>query len=130
MSSRVIHFEIHAEQPERAVKFYSSLFGWEVTKWAGPVDYWLIKTGPEGQPGINGGFVRRQGPAPADGQAVNAYTCTIGVGAINATIQAIGTYGGTIVLPKMAIPGVGWLAYAKDTEGNIFGVMQADAAAK
>src|SRR5260370_40437845 len=113
MSSRVIHFEIHAEQPERAVKFYSSLFGWEVTKWAGPVDYWLIKTGPDGQPGINGGFVRRQGPAPTDGQAVNAYTRTIGVGAIDATIKAISAHGGTNPPPQMALPRGGRLAYAQ-----------------
>jgi predicted enzyme related to lactoylglutathione lyase len=127
---RVIHFEIHAEQPERAIKFYTSLFGWEVTKWAGPADYWLITTGPAGQPGINGGFVRRHGPAPAENQPVNAYTCTIAVPGIDATVQAIQAHGGTIALPKMAIPGVGWLAYAKDTEGNIFGVMQSDPAAK
>jgi predicted enzyme related to lactoylglutathione lyase len=38
--------------------------------------------------------------------------------------------GGTIVMPKMAIPGVGWLAYAKDTEGSIFGIMHSDPSAK
>jgi uncharacterized protein len=128
--SRVVHFEIYVEQPERAIKFYTGLFGWEVTKWGGPMDYWLIKTGPADQPGINGGFVRRHGPAPVDGQAVNAYTCTVAVTAIDATIQAIPTHGGVIVLPKMPIPGVGWLAYAKDTEANIFGVMEADPTAK
>jgi predicted enzyme related to lactoylglutathione lyase len=128
--SRVIHFEIHADQPERAVKFYTALFGWEITKWSGPQEYWLIKTGPDGQPGINGGLLKRHGPAPADGQCVNAFPCTIGVTAIDASIQAITKHGGRIAVPKMAIPGIGWLAYGKDTEGNIFGVMQPDAAAK
>jgi predicted enzyme related to lactoylglutathione lyase len=128
--SRVIHFEIHAEQPERAVKFYVGLFGWEVTKWSGPQDYWLIKTGPDGQPGINGGLLRRRGPAPVENQAVNAFACTIAVTSIDDTIKAIPTHGGINVVPKMAIPGVGWLAYAKDPEGNIFGIMQADATAK
>jgi len=55
---RIIHFEIHADTPERAVKFYQELFGWEFTKWEGPMPYWLIKTGPDGQPGINGGCCR------------------------------------------------------------------------
>jgi predicted enzyme related to lactoylglutathione lyase len=128
--SRVIHFEIHADNPERAIKFYSTLFGWEITKWGGPVDYWVIKTGPDGQPGINGGMVKRQGPAPVENQPVNAYPCTIAVTALDATLQAITKNGGTIALPKMPIPGIGWLAYGKDTEGNIFGVMQADPTAK
>ena len=38
--------------------------------------------------------------------------------------------GGSIALPKMPVPGVGWLAYFKDTEGNIFGAMQGDANAR
>jgi predicted enzyme related to lactoylglutathione lyase len=128
--SRVIHFEIHADQPERAAKFYTGLFGWEITKWGGPVDYWLIKTGPDRQPGINGGLLKRQGPAPAENQPVDAYPCTIDVTALDATLQAITKRGGTIALPKMPIPGIGWLAYGKDTEGNIFGVMQSDLGAK
>ncbi len=92
------------------------------------MDYWLIKTGPEGQPGINGGMVRRQGII--DGQAVIAYVCTIDVANLDGLIKTVPTKGGQIVLPKMPIPGVGWLAYAKDTEGNIFGMMQADKGAK
>jgi predicted enzyme related to lactoylglutathione lyase len=126
--SRVVHFEIHADDPDRAVKFYQSLFGWEFTKWAGPMDYWLIKTGPDGQPGINGGMVRRRGII--DGTAVIAYVCTIDVKSVDELVTAIPAKGGTIALPKMAVPGVGWLAYAKDTEGNIFGFMQADKGAK
>jgi predicted enzyme related to lactoylglutathione lyase len=123
---RVIHFEIHAENPERAVGFYQAVFGWEVTKWAGPADYWLIKTGPDGQPGINGGLLRRRGPAPAEGQAVNAFVCTMDVPSVDDFARKIADHGGRIVVPKMPIPGVGWLAYAWDTEGNIFGIMQAD----
>ena len=125
---RVIHFEIHAENPERAIQFYQSLFGWEFSKWGGPQDYWLIKTGPDDKPGINGGMIRRHGTI--DGQAVIAYVCTIDVDSVDRLAQAIHAKGGSIALPKMAIPGVGWLAYAKDTEGNIFGFMQSDPAAK
>ncbi len=128
--SRVIHFEIHAEQPERASKFYSSLFGWEITKWAGPIEYWLVKTGPTGTPGIDGGILRRQGAGPVEMQAVNAYVCTIGVSDIDAMLKAVPAQGGSLAVPKMPIPGMGWLAYFKDTEGNIFGVMQPDTSAK
>jgi predicted enzyme related to lactoylglutathione lyase len=127
---RVIHFEIHAEDPERAVAFYATVFGWTITRWTGPVDYWLITTGPDGQPGINGGLLRRRGPAPAEGQPVNAYPCTVDVPSVDEWLGRVTAAGGTVALPKMPIPGVGWLAYAKDTEGNIFGIMQADPAAK
>jgi predicted enzyme related to lactoylglutathione lyase len=128
--SRVIHFEIHAEQPERASKFYSSLFGWEITKWGGPIEYWLVKTGPTGTPGIDGGILKRQGAGPVEMQAVNAYVCTIGVADIDAMLKAVPAQGGSLAVPKMPIPGMGWLAYFKDTEGNIFGVMQPDTTAK
>lgn len=126
--SRPVHFEIHAEQPERAIAFYSAVFGWQFSQWAGQ-PYWLIKTG-EGEPGIDGGMVPRQGPAPAEGQAVNAWVCTVGSDNFDATAAAIAAAGGTVALPRMAIPTVGWLGYFKDTEGNIFGVMQSDPAAK
>ncbi|HEV8061316.1 MAG TPA: VOC family protein [Gemmataceae bacterium] len=125
---RVIHFEIHAEDPTRAIAFYTELFSWEFAKWDGPMDYWLIKTGPDSTPGINGGMVRRQGMI--DGQAVIAYVCTIDVASVDQSVKAVQAKGGQIALPKMPIPGIGWLAYAKDTEGNIFGMMQTDKAAK
>ena len=121
---RVVHFEIHAADPDRAVNFYQTLFGWTFQKWEGPMDYWLIITGPDDQRGINGGLVRRQGEI--DGQAVIAYVCTIDVENLDASVQTALDNGGQIALPKMPIPGMGWLAYCKDTEGNIFGVMQND----
>lgn len=128
--SRPVHFEIHATEPQRCIRFYTELFGWTFTKWESPVDYWLIKTGEKGAPGIDGGMVPRRGDAPARMQAVNAYVCTTDVPDIDAAIKRIGEIGGTIALPKMPIPAVGWLAYAHDSEGNIFGVMQFDANAK
>ena len=121
---RVVHFEIHAADPDRAVNFYKTLFGWEFQKWEGPMEYWLVTTGPNEQPGINGGLVRRQGEI--DGQAVIAYVCTVDVEDLDASVQTALDNGGQIALPKMPIPGMGWLAYCKDTEGNIFGMMQGD----
>lgn len=128
--ARVIHFEIHAESPERAVRFYAAVFGWTIKKWDGPVDYWLVTTGPADERGIDGGLLIRRGPAPAEGQPVNAYVCTVGVASVDETIGKITANGGMIALAKMPVPGVGWLAYAKDTEGNLFGVLQPDPAAK
>jgi predicted enzyme related to lactoylglutathione lyase len=133
--NRVVHFEIHADDPERAAAFYRSVFGWTIAEWVVPgVDvpnenrYWLVTTG-NAEPGINGGLMFRRGPRPADGQPVNAYICTIEVASLDASVaNALGA-GATQILPKMAITGVGWLAYAKDTEGNIFGMMQNDPAA-
>ncbi|MCW3052559.1 MAG: hypothetical protein JWN14_1729 [Chthonomonadales bacterium] len=121
--SRVVHFEIHAENPERAIAFYSKLFSWEFSQW-GEMDYWMITTGPAEKPGIDGGLTRRRGEI--DGEAVIAFVCTIDVPDVDATVEAILAAGGTIAHPKMPIPTIGWLAYGKDTEGNIFGVMTTD----
>jgi len=121
---RVVHFEIHAADPNRAVNFYQKLFGWSFQKWEGPMEYWLVTTGPNDQPGINGGLVQRQGEI--DGQAVIAYVCTVDVENLDASVQTAVDNGGQIAVPKMPIPGMGWLAYCKDTEGNIFGMMQGD----
>ena len=125
---RVIHFEIHADDPDRAIRFYREMFGWEFTKWAGPMDYWLIKTGAADQPGIDGGLLRRHGPI--DGQAVTAYVCTVDVPSVDAAVGALQGAGGAVAMPKMPIPGVGWLAYAKDSEGNLFGLLQPDPTAQ
>jgi len=122
--SRVVHFEIHADNPQRAATYYQQLFDWQINKWEGPEDYWLITTGPDSEPGINGAILKRR--QPINGDAVIAYVCTIDVASIDDTIAKITSMGGTIALPKMAVPQVGWLAYAKDTEGNIFGVMESD----
>jgi predicted enzyme related to lactoylglutathione lyase len=128
--SRVVHFEIHAENTERAVKFYKTLFGWQFQKWDGPAEYWLIQTGDQAAPGINGGLMRRHGPPPAEGQPVNAFACTVDVQNVDASVATATANGGTVALPKMAVPTIGWLAYIKDTEGNILGMMQRDANAK
>ena len=125
---RVVHFEIHAGDPERAVNFYQKLFDWTFQKWEGPMPYWLVTTGKDSEPGINGGLLQRQGEI--DGQAVIAYVCTVGVTNVDEYIQKATKLGASIVVPKMAVPGVGWLVYCKDTEGNIFGMIQPDEGAK
>jgi len=120
--NRPIHFEIPAEKPERAIEFYEKVFGWKFEKWDGPAEYWIIKTG-ESTPGIDGGLMTRRDPAQP---CVN----TMDVADLDATVGVVEGAGGQCVVPKMPVPGVGWLAYFKDTEGHIFGAMQADPTAK
>lgn len=119
---RPIHFEIPADRPERAIRFYEQVFGWQFQKWEGPKPYWLVRTGTEG-PGIDGGLLPRMYP---DQGTVN----TVDVPSCDEFLRKAEAAGGKVALPKMAIPGVGWLAYCTDPEGNTFGIMQADTGAR
>jgi uncharacterized protein len=121
--SRVIHFEIPTGDPQRAASFYKKVFGWKIEKWPGPMEYWLVTTGAEGTPGINGGLLKRQTPTTAT-------TNTVGVESVDAAVTAVQNAGGKMIMPKTAIPTVGYFAYCEDTEGNLFGVMQPDTNAK
>jgi predicted enzyme related to lactoylglutathione lyase len=125
--ARPMHFEIQASNPPVLMDFYSRLFGWTFNKWEGG-DYWMIHTGPDDQPGINGGLLPRRGPQPAEMAAVNAFVITIIVDDLDATLAQLSGIGGDaqVVVPKMAVPSIGWLAYIKDPDGNIFGTMQPD----
>ena len=133
--NRPTHFEIHAEDLNRAQKFYSTVFDWTFQKWenkaAGAPEYYMIITGDGKELGINGGMLKRMGPQrPENMAAVNAYVVTMSVANIDETITKIKNAGGTEALPKFAMPGMAWLAYYKDTEGNIFGIYQEDKNAK
>jgi predicted enzyme related to lactoylglutathione lyase len=123
MASRVIHFEIQADNVSRAKKFYETVFGWEITQMMkaeeGGMDYWGLKTGPDGTPGINGGLYQRP-----ENNKLHTYDCTIQVDDIDKAIEAVKKSGGSIRGEKMEIPGVGWFAGGTDTEGNRFGIMQ------
>ena len=132
MNSRIVHFEIHAADPERAKTFYHDVFGWDFPEWMQEPPYWGVMTAPAGsqEPGINGGLLIRRGEPPKEGAAVNAFVCTVQVEAYDEVHERILGAGGSVALPKMAIPGMAWQGYYKDTEGNIFGVHQADANAK
>ena len=121
--NRVVHFEIHASNPKRAINFYEQVFGWKFQRW-GEADYWLIETGPEGEPGINGGLIPRQ--IEIEGQDVIAYVCTIDVPSVREALLKVGSNGGQTIVPKTPLPGIGWHAHCKDTEGNIFGVIEYD----
>jgi predicted enzyme related to lactoylglutathione lyase len=116
---RVVHFEIPSDDPERSVRFYSELFGWEFQKWDGPMDYWMVTTGGENEPGINGGLMPRQEPSQG---VVNV----VDVPSVDEYVAKAEAAGGTVVLPKTPVPGVGWLAYITDPDGNVTGMMQED----
>ena len=121
--SRVIHFEIQADDIARAKMFYEKVLGWKVsqmmTKEQGGMDYWGLETG-EG-PGINGGLYQR----PADpANQFHLYDCTVQVANIDEAVEAVKANGGQITKEKSEIPNIGFFAGAVDTEGNRFGLMQ------
>ncbi len=123
--ARAVHFEIHASNPPALIAFYTTLFGWTFNKWDGG-DYWMIHTGPDDEPGINGGLMPRRGELPGAMAAVNAFVITVDVDDVDACVARGQAAGASVALPKMAVPGIGWLAYLKDPDGNIFGMMQTD----
>ena len=117
--NRVVHFEIPADNPENVANFYSEVFDWKIEKWEGPVDYWLVTTGDENEPGINGAIMKKEDPQ-------TSVTNIIEVLSIDETVGKVIASGGAILLSKMPVPGVGYAATFRDKEGNIFGLMQPD----
>jgi uncharacterized protein len=120
--AKVIHFEIPAEDPKRAVTFYKKAFGWKLTKY-GDMDYWLAATGDDKEPGINGAITAKDN---IHSTPIN----TISVPSFEEAVKKIKAAEGEILGPKMTVPNVGYMTYCKDTEGNIFGIMQTDSKAK
>ncbi len=119
---KVVHFELGAEDPERAVKFYKEVFGWKIEKWEGPMDYWLITASEECEEGINGAIMHREYPQ----KTIN----TIDVPSVDEFVEKIVKAGGKVVQPKTTIPSIGYFAYCEDTEGIMFGILEADPSAK
>ncbi|MEW5900064.1 MAG: VOC family protein [Acidobacteriota bacterium] len=120
---RVVHFEIAIDNPKRAIQFYTSVFGWKIEKWQGPMEYWLVTTGQAPEPGIDGALLPRGFyPEPT----VN----TIAVPSVDEYEAKIKAAGGKIVRSKTAIPGVGYFAICQDSEGNTIGIMHDDPTAK
>ena len=113
---RVVHFEIPADDPERAVEFYKKVFGWKIDKWEGPFDYWLVTTGAEDEPGINGAIMSKE-----MGEMVKN---TIVVDSFDEYAQKIENAGGKMLMEKQTIPEVGTIAAFEDTEGNVSVIME------
>jgi len=117
MPNPIVHFEIPADDVQRAQKFYEHALGWKITDpWK--MNYLLVETRKPGEDGINGGLMQRKMP----GQPFMNY---ISVDDISAALQKIESAGGTVCMPKTEIaPGMGWIAAFKDTEGNLLGFHQ------
>lgn len=121
--SRVVHFEINADQPERAIKFYADVFDWQIQKWDGPQDYWLVSTGDRAEPGIDGAIQNRQAPGMTT-------VLTVDVESVDEVTAKVASGGGKVLEAKIPVPGVGYFALCQDSEGNHFGLMQADTSLK
>jgi predicted enzyme related to lactoylglutathione lyase len=114
--NRVFHFEMVADRPQDEIKFYQDVFGWEF-KQVGQ-DYWLVTTGEDSQPGINGGLATKRSGVQ------NRVTNSIDVSSIDDTTAKIEKAGGIILQPKQEVPGFGYLAVCKDPQNIVFGVVQ------
>lgn len=128
MANLVIHFEIHASQPQRLIDFYSQLLGWTFSKF-GEMDYWAIQTdeGAIGMDspgaGINGGLTLRRGPGPQAGAPVNGANLVIGVEDVDGLFAKGLELGGAEAVAPNDLPGVGRLAYLLDPDNNVFGLI-------
>ncbi len=126
--SRPVHFELQADDLERAKAFYGDVFGWTFEDYSAMTGtpYWGVTTGEEGDAGINGGIQPRPARAPGEGTGANAAVLTMGVADYDATAAKIEAAGGRVAVPKMALAGMAWQGYYLDTEGNTFGIHQPD----
>lgn len=118
----LVYFEVTADDLERAAQFYRDVFGWAITQPDAADDYYEIETGSKSDPGIPAGVVAR----------INAYESVINtfdVDDMDEFAKKISEAGGEVLAPKISIPGVGFIQYCQDTEGNTFGVMQYDESA-
>ena len=120
----IVHFDVASDDPERAKRFYEALFDWKMESPPGMTDYYLIETTDlEGNSGVGGGLGKRGEP----NQKITSY---IGVDSVDAYSSKVEKLGGTVIQPKMAVPGWGYLAMCMDTESNMFGLWQDDKDAK
>jgi uncharacterized protein len=124
----IVHFEIPADDVERSRKFYNDLFGWKIEKWSGSagidMEYWTITTTDDkGDKAVGGGMMKRQGPQ----QPIINY---IDVKSVDEYSSKVKQLGGKVHVPKMAVPGMGYLAVCIDTENNAFGIWETNESAK
>jgi uncharacterized protein len=120
---RISYLDFSADDPERAVSFYSKVFGWQVNKWDGPLEYWEIKTGEPNEHGIDGGLAKRE--------RIGEWTTPfINVSSVDEYIKKIESSGGKIIQPKTSIPSIGYTLLFKDTESNTIGLFEENKEAK
>ena len=119
MGFRVTHFEIPVDDPDRAEKFYSDVFGWTFNRFPGaPSYYGLATTGEDSDLGINGALYQRGN--------MTETVVSVSVDSVDDVSKKLAEAGGQVLQEKMPIPGMGWYAYCKDIEGNSIGLFQSD----
>jgi uncharacterized protein len=123
MPNNIASFAIHVDDVQRARRFYEAVFGWVFEPW-GPPDFYLIHTGDDARPGIQGLMHKRMAPRGDGGP--NCFECSITVRDVDAIVAAVIANGGTIMMPKSPIPTVGEVSYFLDTEGNRVGAVRYD----
>ncbi len=123
MTNNLAAFAIHADDVQRARRFYEAVFGWKFEPW-GPPDFYLIHTGDDASPGVQGLMHKRQQPRGQGGP--NCFECTISVADVDAIADAVKKHGGKITMEKSKIPTVGEVIYLEDPEGNRVGAMKYD----
>jgi predicted enzyme related to lactoylglutathione lyase len=118
----IVWFEIPADNVQRAKAFYGKLFGWKITRFPGPMDYWHVDTGgSDATP--DGGLLKRQNP----GQ--RGMTNYISVASVNAAAAKVQKLGGKICMPKTAVPHMGYFVICQDPEDNMFALWEMDESA-
>ena len=118
MPSRPNHFEIPVDDPDRAERFYATVFGWTFDRFPGAPQYYGMANTGEGEPGINGALFQRGEDSET--------TLTMSVDSIEDATAKVVEAGGAIIQEKAAVPKMGWFATCQDTEGNKFGVWKDD----
>ena len=121
MPNNIASFAIHVNDVQRARRFYEAVFGWRFEPW-GPPDFYLIHTGDDASPGVQGLMHKRRDPAGSGGP--NCFQCTVAVDNVDAIAASVVVHGGRITMSKSPIPTVGEVIYFDDAEGNIVGAMK------
>ncbi|MEZ4587961.1 MAG: VOC family protein [Gemmatimonadales bacterium] len=120
MPNNLASFAIHADDVQRCRRFYEAVFGWQFEPW-GPPDFYLIHTGDDQSPGVQGLLHRRQEPRGQGGP--NSFECTVAVDDLDAVTAAVAANGGRVLMAKAPVPTVGLLTKFEDPEGNLVGAM-------
>jgi predicted enzyme related to lactoylglutathione lyase len=127
MSANLSHFAINVDDLPVARAFYETVFGWTFTAW-GPPGFFQITTGTDDRPGVQGAMQQRRELVP--GRPTTGMECTFAVEDVDAIAEAVRSAGGTVLMDRFTISGVGHLIFFEDPAGNPVGAMQYDAAAE
>ncbi len=122
MASRITHFEIYGDKPEKLAAFYGELFGWQMEQVEG-IDYWRIRFDPNDADGVDGGLTHRPPMDP------KSWIQFINVDSIDDSLALAHHLGATVLRPKTAVARTAWIAILADPAGNTFAIWQPDATA-